>query len=380
MPARIEITYVSGSTSTADDNRSQSTGPDGTGTIISSYAFHTITPASAGTVEVDNQLSGAASLHWGITGRGSAGSIHMRFRRSLLGDFSDAVVLFDDLVHYASGVGTVLFFNWSSAPTAYCSSGTRSKAGVPVQQLLTQPLVETILAGVSASPLAPALVSFFGTIYFIEDLCSQLPPPVPPIDSSVWIKGGLFLKQLLDAAAWPYFCECVPASPAPTPPPLPVITVPPGLATIPPVTCDPLELCNSLVALLEQVGQLQFVVNTLYKIVTEQQRFGLPFSYIRGRSIPRVSGSGQVDIERLVGIQAVVDERPDQLQTFTGAPPYIADLGWISCFTPDGMLDEIRLTRDVQVWFSKLLPTATSIGWGLRQGVIVSFTELLAEP
>jgi hypothetical protein len=44
------------------------------------------------------------------------------------------------------------------------------------------------------------------------------------------------------------------------------------------------------------------------------------------------------------------------------------------------MIDEIRLTRDTQSWFPKLMPLATQFGISLRDGVVVDIQELEAEP
>lgn len=380
MAESIRITYVTGSTSTADDGRAQFTGSGCTGTSLGTHSAHTITSSSAGTIEFESRQETAASLYWNIFGRSSAGSIHMRFEYSAIGDFSDTVVLFDATVSYGAGTAGFVCVPWGAIVSGDCSHGTQTKAGVPVQQYLDDTLLQIILTGVGAAELAPVLAGFVGGVILIEDLCSRLPPPPPVLGLDAWFNSAETLKQILDAAAWPHFCQCTPGSPVPTEPPLPVIVVPPGLAQPPTPICDPLDLCSALVTMLEKQGRLEQVVGQLYKLVTTQQRYSLPFSYIRGRTFPRVAGSGSIDINRVVGIETLLIERPGGEQEFTGAPPYISDLGWISVLTGDGMLDEMRLTRQATTWFSKLLPTATQVGWGLRDGVIVNITELLAEP
>jgi hypothetical protein len=264
--------------------------------------------------------------------------------------------------------------------TSICPYGTRTIAGQAPIQFLDNALLTAILAPFAALELVAFYVGFLGTQYLIEDLCSRPPPSVPIYTGADLIRSVQFLKQLLDAAAWPHFCECVPGTPTPQPPPLPVIVIPPDLATRPVPVCSEVDLCASIIRLLDQVGQLQTVVGQLWTLATISQRYGTPFASIRGRSIGGLTGSGTAAIDRLIALQAVVNTKPAGLQEFTGAPTYIADLGWISALTDDGMIDEIRLTRDVQVWASKLLPYATRVGWGLREGVTVTLTELLAEP
>lgn len=272
--------------------------------------------------------------------------------------------------------------DWSApAPTTPCVYGTRKKGTVPESVYVTAELVATILTFVGAPQAASAfLVGFYGTAYLVDQECQHLPPDPPVLDLTTFTASAETIKRLFDHIAWNYFCECVPGAPAPIPNPPPNIVLPPGTPTRPVATCDPANICAALVTIMNDLGVLTTVVNQMYAFVTLMQRNGLPFSYVRGNSRSGLSGSGAAPIDRVVGIQAVVDVKPEGLREFTGAPLYISDLGWISVFTPDGMLDEIRLTRDVQTWFSKLLPTATQVGWGLRDGVEITLTELLPEP
>jgi hypothetical protein len=93
-----------------------------------------------------------------------------------------------------------------------------------------------------------------------------------------------------------------------------------------------------------------------------------------------LAASGAFAVPRLVGVQVVVTSRSNTEQTFSGVPDYIADLGWISILDDNGMIDEIRLTRSVQVWLPPKMATAKQLGLALRDGVVVSVTELEAEP
>ena len=110
------------------------------------------------------------------------------------------------------------------------------------------------------------------------------------------------------------------------------------------------------------------------------QRYILPFAYNRGRRFSTLTHTGAVPIDRSVGILIEVTEFPATNKEMLGAPPYIFDLGWVSVLNMDGMIDEIRLTRQATTWLSKLIPTAVEVGWGLREGVTIEITELLAEP
>jgi hypothetical protein len=128
-----------------------------------------------------------------------------------------------------------------------------------------------------------------------------------------------------------------------------------------------------------QLAALQQALSTNLELTTLLQRYSLPFAYIRGAS-HSIGAGGTFAISRLVGVQVVVTAHSGNENTFTGVPTYIADLGWLSILTADGLSDEIRLTREVQTWFPKLMPLATQLGLGLRAGVTVQVTELEAEP
>lgn len=147
-----------------------------------------------------------------------------------------------------------------------------------------------------------------------------------------------------------------------------------GSATVTqPGCCQDPVLYGLINALTQQV--------TLVRRDTELlQRYGLPFASVAGTQHTGLTGTGSAALTRSVGLHIEVTAMPVGLTQLTGQPPYIFDLGWISVLTPDGLLDEMRLTRTATSWMSKLIPSATVVGWGLREGVAVTITELRPEP
>lgn len=131
---------------------------------------------------------------------------------------------------------------------------------------------------------------------------------------------------------------------------------------------------------LAMLNVLMQSVNEIRSEALELQRYILPFSYIPGPNHTGLTGTGSAPIERSVGLKITVTGQPLGNRTFLGEPPYIMDLGWVSVLTPDGLLDEIRLTRTTTSWLSKLIPSSTRVGWGLRDGVTATIQELKAEP
>ena len=144
----------------------------------------------------------------------------------------------------------------------------------------------------------------------------------------------------------------------------------PGIASLS-CSTDPV-LMAILNSILESVNQARGDIRTI-------QRFGLPFAYVRGPGQAGLTGTGSRPLGRSVGLLIDVTAFPPGNKQFLGDPPYIFDLGWISVLTPDGLIDEMRLTREHTTWLSKLIPSSTVVGWGLRNGVAVTITELHAE-
>jgi hypothetical protein len=124
---------------------------------------------------------------------------------------------------------------------------------------------------------------------------------------------------------------------------------------------------------------LQGTLDQILTQLTLLQRFSLPFSYVASTAHNGLTGTGSLPIGRSIGLRLDVTQFPAGNKQFLGEPPYIFDLGWVSVLTPDGMLDEIRLTRVNTSWLSKLIPSSTVVGWGLRDGVTLNITELRAE-
>lgn len=262
----------------------------------------------------------------------------------------------------------------------YCQYGTRQKA-LGDTLWLTPEIISLALQAVNASWLGPFLSIFWYTYISISDLCAAGPPSLPtPVDSNDLVASATSLKRVLDAILWPTYCECLPGTPTPVPFPPPQLTVPPNQPPPPTFTCDPALICDTLIKIQQQLAALSAVASQTYQLTTLQQRYSLPFAYIRGATHSNITNSIAFAIPRLVGVQIVVQQFPSPATTFTGAPAYIADLGWVSILDNDGMLDEIRLTREVQVWIPPKMATASQLGLALREGVSVSVTELEAEP
>lgn len=99
-------------------------------------------------------------------------------------------------------------------------------------------------------------------------------------------------------------------------------------------------------------------------------------NYVKGTRHAGLTGSGNIAVSNRNGVLVDVTTAPP---TFVqgGNPPYVWDLGWLSCSTADGFIDEKRLTRTVQIWLPSLFPISNSFGYFLNPGVVADITELL---
>jgi hypothetical protein len=228
--------------------------------------------------------------------------------------------------------------------------------------------------------LFPVFFGFYGGTINVADLCAAPPPNPGPIDLSTLDASVLSLGELLKAIEWPNLCECIPGTPTPTPYPLPTQPEPPGWPTQNPISCSNTDICTTLVGMARQLNQLQAGLSSTLELVTLQQRYGLPFAYIRGATHANAVGPGGFAVSRLLGIDAVATFPADGHQVLEGNPPYVMSRSWMSLTNADGLLAEKRIVRRSTIWLPKEMAEATQFNYSLEPGVVVNFTELEAEP
>jgi len=279
-----------------------------------------------------------------------------------------------------TGVAIAYHAEVEHAQTTYCQYGTQPKPLATFIYYLTPELILAWCVAVGHPELAIFLTPLWFTTWDAVSGCGSGPPPVPTLPSDPQGISVETAKQLLQVVAWPTLCECKAGTPSPIPYPPPAITPPTGLPQPITFSCSNTDVCAALVQIQQALASIGATLGQNYQLTTLEQRYGQPFAYIRGATHSNISGSGSFAVSRLIGMQVAVTQRPQGLQEFLGAPTYITDLGWISLMTADGMIDEIRLTRDVQTWTPRLFGLATQFGFALREGVTVSLTELEAEP
>lgn len=98
--------------------------------------------------------------------------------------------------------------------------------------------------------------------------------------------------------------------------------------------------------------------------------------YKRGLVHAGLTGEGTIAVTNPFGIQLEITSGAPTSPLLPGVPPYQWSVGWASMITPDGMIDETRITRQLQVWASQLAPFATLVGYHVNPGFTIAITEL----
>ena len=129
--------------------------------------------------------------------------------------------------------------------------------------------------------------------------------------------------------------------------------------------CPPDPTLENLIIQVLQLEQL--ILNSL----------GGSARYTRGLAHTGLTGSGTISVTGLFGVLIELTTGVPTSPELPGVPPYQFSVGWVSCLTGDGMIDEIRITRQAQVWGSRLAPFATQFGYQLNAGFTATITELL---
>lgn len=280
------------------------------------------------------------------------------------------------------GAGAQIFVQlWGDiAPaTVLCQYGTQPQPTAPATAQITADLISLILAPVELEWLGPIFGVIFG--YWVETgpLCSTLPPATPVIDLSTLNATWQTAFNIFQWVAWPYFCQCSPGTPNPTPPNPPTAIEPPGWPGFPVIPCDNTDLCSAVVRLQQDMNVILDNMQTIGQLVTLLQRYGLPFGVVTGPTHGPVNGTGTIAISRLIGVRIAVTQFNAPQRVLFGNPPYQWDLGWLSVSDGGSMLQEQRINRAQFEWYPRDSQLATVLGYALLDGVAITITELEAE-
>lgn len=200
-----------------------------------------------------------------------------------------------------------------------------------------------------------------------QALPTFLPPPRMPRAGWVRLRNGAAVSLTLAGFS---YCFCtLAATPPPIPPQPPLTPVP----TPPAHVCDDQSICDA-------INELSHRITIIARQLTEVQRYGVPFGYIKGTAHVGQQLSGSFQVSRLLGIEVEVTAHVPSRPDLEGNPPYVWDQGWMSIQTGDGLIQEKRISQSRMVWLPHLMDLAVTFGYELRPGTTATFTELLPEP
>jgi hypothetical protein len=186
----------------------------------------------------------------------------------------------------------------------------------------------------------------------------------------IWLEGQRMLFDYVNLPAEP---ACNPTTGTP-------VTVPhpePPPANYPP---PPTSSCGTFADICAALQVLTLKVQAIASGVTILQRWGLPFGYIEGSEHPNLTGTGSLQISRLLGMHVYVVSPPPGEPVLPGNPPYLWDVGWMSVSDSNGMLVEKRITRSGFDWMPEEMPLASSFNYQLNAGVVLTLREIRPEP
>lgn len=125
---------------------------------------------------------------------------------------------------------------------------------------------------------------------------------------------------------------------------------------------------------------LSSAIQDVQTLVTQLQRYLLPFAYVFGTVHSGISGTGSFAITSLSGMKISVTSVPPFAGESVRDVNKLFELGWVSIQTADGLIDQIAIDRVERVWQSRLFPEATLFGFFCTPGTVIELTEVMPEP
>lgn len=124
----------------------------------------------------------------------------------------------------------------------------------------------------------------------------------------------------------------------------------------------------------------QSYLDNILQLVTLIQRQIVPFAHVLGTVHAGLTGQGTIGVSGLLGVKLNLTTIPAHFGVEVGSPDYHFDLGWLSVLTPDGLIDERRISAQLTSWLPRLMSDATVVGYSLNPGVVGTLTEIAREP
>jgi hypothetical protein len=302
---------------------------------------------------------------------------------------------FDALAQKHAGTGTQSFaatgtINWTGSCTAtpFCEYGTQLQTGVKVTEVITLALIDLALSAASLPFLAIVFDALVGVTLNTGLLCAGNAPGIPLAFQTS--SGGVYptsptpedILQFFEAIAWPYFCQCTPATggaPAPIAPPPFVPIAPPitgpgfpppvALPSPPALVCTNEDICSTLTQIVTILNHLN---NGLQIAITNINNISVaptgPSGYVDGPTFGPLNDGGEFSAPAtLVGLAVWVATVPSYASRDVADPVGVYKLGKISVGIPEGWQASTDLRHSPQ-WI-QIPGGVTRVGYWFDPGL-----------
>jgi hypothetical protein len=121
------------------------------------------------------------------------------------------------------------------------------------------------------------------------------------------------------------------------------------------------------------------LLNAIMQLVTLIQRQIVPFSYISGTTHSGLTGTGELNVQGILGVKVLPSSIPNSAGIVVGDPDTLWLDSWINWGNADGWTERQFLTNSPFVSMPRLASQFTKLGYSLRPGLTVDITELVRE-
>jgi hypothetical protein len=261
---------------------------------------------------------------------------------------------------------------------AYCVGGTQLTTGASLVYYLTPGLIDTWLAHVGMSWLAPFFTAFWFTYLNAGALCSALPPLTwGSITDDPSQLSPTNLENLLRAIAWQNVCQCTGAA---TSPPPPFVTEPTGVPTLPTIACDNTNLCATVQDIWQDLAMTQKAVNEIKQTVTLIQRQNAPFAFVTGECHSGLTENGEIAVQGILGLSVSFTGGGASIGEDVGDPVTLFSVGWVNVGDSAGWRTRMYIRSNPWVYFPRIAGEITKIGYSFNPLITAQVCTLVREP
>lgn len=269
-----------------------------------------------------------------------------------------------------------------------CAYGTERQPSVP-QAIAIVTVGLLVAAGVVLEPwLLGGLIGILGSAVSINALCSTVKPADQVIAESDWTSpfpggvGSLAHHKIalnVQNKLWDFFCHCTPApsgSPAPTSPPVTVISAPTYLTTYNNIQINNTEISTTINDLWQYF--LNFNIGNQNSITIGQQTQECACTNLKlGSAHEGLTGEGAFAVSGIHGLSVIYTTLPPRIGMALGDPDTIYTGAWINVGNDWGW--QPRMFPNTIKWmaFPPDMHQMTVVGYSIPEDVVLTIAELV---